>query len=199
MSNWLKLLFDLRYRFGRPPWDSGITPPEVVAFVTSIHARGRALDVGCGTGTNSIYLAHQGYSVVGVDFSTKAISLAQSKAQQLGLAIDFKVADVTKLDFLHDPFDYILDIGCLHTLDESGRVEYAAHLARLAKPGGTFMLYAFSPRPGNERGHQIRARSAGIPESAVTRLFASNFSTERVEHGDDHGARASAWYWFKRK
>src|SRR5881296_1344749 len=49
----------------RPPWDTGITPPEVERFVAS-HAPGRAIDLGCGTGTNAVYLARHGWSAVGV-------------------------------------------------------------------------------------------------------------------------------------
>jgi SAM-dependent methyltransferase len=199
MFNLLKLFFDLRYRFTKPPWDSGITPPEVVAFVLATKERGRALDVGCGTGTNSIYLTQQGFAVVGLDFSPKAIALARAKAKYAGLAIDLQVADVTQLNFLRGPFEYILDIGCLHTLDEKGRAQYAEHLARLAKPGGTFMLYAFNPRPENKHGLGIRGRSSGISAEQVTRLLSPSFGLERIEHGADRGARTSAWYWFKRK
>jgi SAM-dependent methyltransferase len=193
-----QLFFDLQYRFSKPPWDSNVTPPEVVAFVGRDTTRGRALDLGCGTGTNSIYLAQQGFLVVGVDFSSKAIATARAKARRANVAIDFHVADVTRLDFLSEPFDFVLDIGCLHAIDAAGRARYADHLARLTRVGAVFMLYAFSPRPPKERGHLIRLRNVGITPDEVQQLYAAHFALDHIELGADRDARASAWYWFKR-
>jgi len=189
--------FEWQYWFGKPPWDRGITPPEVVAFVEQSRTRGRALDLGCGTGTNSIFLAQHGYDVVGIDFSSKAIATARRKAKRAGLAIDFHVADVTRLDFLTKPFDFVLDIGCLHAIDPEGRTRYAAHLARLTRSGGMFMLYAFSP--AIEQKHLVQFRNVGITPDQVQQLLANHFALERIQHGNDRGKRASAWYWFKRE
>ena len=61
MPNWSRWFYDLMYRSTKPDWDSGVTPPEVVALVEQNRSRGRALDLGCGTGTNAIYLAQQGF------------------------------------------------------------------------------------------------------------------------------------------
>ncbi|MFQ6101503.1 MAG: class I SAM-dependent methyltransferase [Anaerolineae bacterium] len=59
-------LFDLQYLLGRSPWDTGVTPPEVVELIASgDFPPGRALDLGCGTGTNGITLARHGWEVVG--------------------------------------------------------------------------------------------------------------------------------------
>lgn len=219
--NWHKLFFDFIYRFRQPPWDSGITPPEVVSLIESGNVRGRtispteahntegtaqegehvrsALDLGCGTGTNSIYLAQHGLTVVGIDFSPKAIALAREKARRADVAADFHVADVTRLAFLREPFDLVLDIGCFHGVDAAGRARYAENLARLTHIGSVFLLYAFSPRPPNERGHLIRFRNVGATPEQVQETFAKHFALERIEHGADRGERVSAWYWFSRQ
>lgn len=196
-----KLFFDFQYRFAKPPWDSGVTPPEVVAFIESQTTIGRALDLGCGTGTNSIYLAQRGLTVVGVDFSSKAIATARAKAQRANLGIDFRVADVTRLESLglREPFDFVLDIGCLHAIDAAGRARYAEGIARLTRPGSVYMLYSFSPRPPDEPGHWVQLRNVGITPEEVQQLFGKQFTLERVEHGADRGERTSAWYWFKRQ
>jgi SAM-dependent methyltransferase len=196
-----KFFFDLQYRFSKPPWDSNVTPPEVVTFVEHTERRGRALDLGCGTGTNSMYLAQHGYHVVGVDFSAKAIATAREKSKRAGLGIAFHVADVTRLDMLDPrapPFDFILDIGCLHAIDDAGRARYAEHLAQLTHPGSVFMLYAFSPRPENERGHWLKFRNVGITPEQTRQLLTPHFALERIEHGNDRAERTSAWYWFVR-
>lgn len=199
--NLRKLFFDFQYRFSKPRWDSGVTPPEVVTFIESKTITGRALDLGCGTGTNSIYLAQYGLTVVGVDFSPKAIATARAKAQRANLGIDFRVADVTRLDALglREPFDFALDIGCLHAIDAAGRARYTEGIARLTRPGSVYMLYSFSPRPPNEPGRLMQLRNVGITPEEVQHLFGKQFTLERVEHGADRGERTSAWYWFKRQ
>lgn len=187
-----RLAYSLWYYF-RPPWDTGITPPEVVEAIegTEKLKPGRALDLGCGTGTNSLYLARHGWQVVGVDFARTAIRKARLKAREAGLAVDFYAADVTRLDFLNPPIDLILDIGCFHTLDTESRVRYRDQLQRLMRPGARFMLYAFSPRRG-------RFGDVGITPEEVERLFKADFRLLRVEGGTDPGGPPAAWYWLER-
>jgi len=83
MMSWRRMLYNLMYRFGTPRWDTSITPPEVVAVIEGDTAipSGRALDLGCGSGTNVIYLARHGWEAVGVDFSPVAIAQARQKAK----------------------------------------------------------------------------------------------------------------------
>ena len=79
-----RMLYRQMYRFGAPRWDTNITPPEVVAVIEGAAPlpAGRALDLGCGTGTNVIYLAQHGWETIGVDFSPVAIQQARQKAKQ---------------------------------------------------------------------------------------------------------------------
>jgi cyclopropane fatty-acyl-phospholipid synthase-like methyltransferase len=191
--NWHKWFYEFLYRFSKPRWDSGVTPPDVVAEVARRQGQpGRALDLGCGTGTNSIYLAQHGFQVIGVDFSLKAIEMARQKARQAGVVIDFYINDVTRLDFIREPFDLILDIGCFHNLGPAERARYAENLTRLTCPGGLFMLYAFGPRSSGWR-------KLGIAEEQVKATFTPQFAAQRIDHGEDHGQLASAWYWFERR
>jgi SAM-dependent methyltransferase len=195
-----KLVFDLQYRLSKPPWDTGVTPPEVVTLIEGgAIAPGRALDLGCGTGTNSIYLALHGFGVTGVDYSPKAIATAREKMRRAGVHVEWHVADATRLDFLSEPFDFVLDLGCFHTMDEAERTRYGANLARLTRGGSIFMLYAFSPREANDTGGLMKPRAFGITPAQVQRVFQQAFALERIEQGKDRGDRASAWYWFKRK
>ena len=71
-----------RYASGEPlPWDSGTPDPMLIEMVESrAIAPGRTLDVGCGTGTNAIYLADHGFEVMGVDLSPVAIEQARARA-----------------------------------------------------------------------------------------------------------------------
>lgn len=192
--NWLR--FWWRYARGHTPWDTGIVPPEVIALAGSLPP-GRALDLGCGTGTSAIYLASRGWRVVGVDFVGPAIQMARRKArlaraQFPSMQLDFCRADVTRLDFLDGPFDLVLDVGCFHGLDEAGRGRYAAHLARLTRPGATFVVYAFAPR--ERAGQRI-----GVTEGQLRQQFAPAFTLVSATHGQDKGdGPPSAWYYLQR-
>lgn len=72
------------YRDGKPPWDSGITPPELVALVEGPDALapGRALELGCGTGTNAVYLARHGWQVAAVDLVDRAVRQARRRPRR---------------------------------------------------------------------------------------------------------------------
>ena len=92
--------FERAYRRGRAPWDTGVTPPEVVEEVSAMQP-GRALDVGCGTGTNVLWLAQHGWTAIGVDRSATAIESARRKADWTASAM-FAEGDVTRLAELRD-------------------------------------------------------------------------------------------------
>jgi SAM-dependent methyltransferase len=187
---WNRLIYDVMYRFVKPVWDTGTTPPELIEWVKSQPAPGSALDLGCGTGTHAIYLAQQGWQVIGVDFVPKAIATACEKAKQAHVQIDFRVGDVTRLDDLAGSFDLVLDVGCFHGLDASERMRYAEQLARLAKPGGTFLLWALDrPAPFEDYG---------VSPEVVEQLLQPHFVKIRSEAGS-HNGRPTTWYWFTRR
>lgn len=181
--------FIWRYRRGRTPWDTLVTPPEVMEFIATTPP-GKALDLGCGTGTNAITLARHGWEATGVDFAPEAVRTARQKAAEAGLKIDFHSADVTDLSILEGTYDYVLDIGCLFTLAEKDRSRYAEELARLLRPNGWYMLYAWLPRPWEDR-------RAGISVEEVESLLRADFSKVRVVIGEE-GGHPSAWYWFRK-
>jgi SAM-dependent methyltransferase len=186
------LRFDLRYLLGQAPWNTGVTPPELKAFVKEHDGPpGRALDLGCGTGKNTVYLTRHGWEAVGVDISLIAILQARWRASRADARCQFHQADVTDLHFLRDPFDLALDIGCLHSLPLDGREPYASEVARLTRPGGHYMLYAFTLRPADSA---VR----GIAREGVEALFSPAFRIERQEGGEDPTGPSSAWYWLRR-
>ena len=181
-----RLWFSAMYWLPRPPpWDTGVTPPELERFIAS-HPPGRALDLGCGTGTNVVYLARHGWTAVGVDYARRAIVKARQRARAAGVRSELYAADVTRLDFLEPPFDLALDIGCLHSLAVGDRPRYAAGLARLVRPGGTYLLYAFAPG----------GPATGLTREDVTATFSPAFRIVSVEEGT---GRLSAWYTLERR
>ena len=175
-----RILFSVWYWVpGRRRWDTGVSPPELERFVAS-HPPGRALDLGCGTGTNVVYLARHGWEAVGVDFAGRAIEKARRRARDAGVTGTLLVGDVTRLA-VAGPFDLALDLGCLHSIPVGGRAGYAAGLARAVRSGGTFLLYAFAPG----------GPAFGLSADDVSATFADAFDVVGIEQGK---GRPSAWY-----
>ena len=180
-----RILFSVWYWLpGRRRWDTSVTPPELERFVAS-HPPGRALDLGCGTGTNVVYLARHGWDAVGVDFAARAIARARRRVRDAGVAGTFLVGDVTRLG-VAGPFDLALDLGCLHSIPVGGRAGYAAGLARVVRSGGTYLLYAFAPD----------GPAVGLTADDVRATFANAFDVVGVEEGK---GRPSAWYTLVRR
>ena len=94
-----QLLFKTFYRLGFVPWDGHPLPKSLQDLVEGENAlaAGTALDIGCGTGDNSIYLAKHGWQVTGVDFVAKAVDKARAKGSANKLDIKFAQADATRL------------------------------------------------------------------------------------------------------
>jgi cyclopropane fatty-acyl-phospholipid synthase-like methyltransferase len=187
MNLFRRLSFGFWY-VGRPPWDSGIVPPEVEEFIRT-HAPARALDLGCGTGTSSLALARAGWTVTGVDFVPRAIKIAKQKAKKSSVEIDFRVGDVSRLHGVRGPFELALDIGCFHGLADPQKARYLDGLEALLAPGGIWLLYGFfkpdeSPGPGFVPADLVRA-------SRLLNLL-------KRHDGTDKRDRPSAWFWFQK-
>jgi 2-polyprenyl-3-methyl-5-hydroxy-6-metoxy-1,4-benzoquinol methylase len=93
----------------RPPWDTDGPTPFVHDLVQAGEIRGEVLDAGCGTGENTIYLAKQGYRVVGFDAAPAAIEKARIKAHQRGVEAAFLVADARELTAWDARFETMID------------------------------------------------------------------------------------------
>lgn len=120
---WYQPVYRLFYRLGLIIWRRARPPAELVALVEGPSALpiGRALDLGCGTGTDTIYLAARGWDVTGVDMVPKALAIARRSATAAGVSPLFLQGDVTRLDELGvgDGYTLLLDFGCFHTLPAS--------------------------------------------------------------------------------
>lgn len=187
-----------RYAAGDVPWDDPLPPPEVVNHVSALPA-GRALDLGCGYGRATIYLAGLGWDVDGIDFIAEATAEAAQRARAAGVYARFHIAQATDLDFLAGPYDLAIDVGCCHNMVEDDLARYRDQLERLIRPGGTFLLFARLREESEQGDSAVR----GIQPATVQQLFTTRFSLERVEYGttDVPGQLTwrSGWFWLRRK
>jgi len=105
-----------RYKSGDTPWDAGKPDFNLIDTVTenNLHSC-KALDFGCGTGDNSIWLAQNGFQLTGTDLLEIAINKAKEKASKANVKFDFIFADFLKDKLKGGPFGFIFDRGCFHS------------------------------------------------------------------------------------
>lgn len=194
------LLFKTLYRFGFVPWDGHPLPKSLTDLVegdghSSPLAPGKALDLGCGTGDNSIYLAKHGWQVTGIDFVAKAVDKARAKAAAGN--VDFKIeqGDVTRLceEDVGSNFALFVDNGCLHGLSDEDRYDYVREVTAAAAPDARLLLVEFI------RGGSYGVR--GIDPDEVEERFASGWTmvSSGSEPSMDHnGKNSGRYYLFQR-
>ena len=153
-----------RYISGSTPWDSGVTPPEVVDFWERYGAafgeRDLVLDLGCGTLTNLAFLAMQGVKAFGIDLSQKALQKGSARivtCRAHSHRAAALVGSVAQMPLADGVFSYALDLGCLHTLEPKERLLYVDDLCRVLVPAGLYQVFGFqrvdagSPPDGQRR------------------------------------------------
>ncbi|HVY47207.1 MAG TPA: class I SAM-dependent methyltransferase [Minicystis sp.] len=187
-----------RYAAGDLPWDTGEPDPLLLDYVAGVASRGRALEVGCGTGTNALWLARQGFDVLGVDLSPLAIDRARQKLGEAPLLCRFAVVDFLAAELGEAPFDFVFDRGCFHVFDEpEQRARFASRVAAALRTGGVWLSLA-----GSTEGP---ARDVGPPRRSlrdVAEAIEPALEIVRVESATFHAgtaARAAAWRCLSRR
>jgi SAM-dependent methyltransferase len=184
-----RFLFHYWY-FGQPPWDTGVSPPELLDFIQT-HKPGRAIDIGCGTGTNAITLAKAGWKVTGVDFAPRAIKLARQRAGKAGIQAEFLIKDATNLQGIHGPFDFAFDLGCFHGIPQNGKRKYLEQLDRILASKGFWLMYGFLKSKADQTG-------TGLAEADLD-MISSRLTLLSRRDGYDTREKASAWFLFQKQ
>jgi len=177
MSRLRRLHFELAYRLHLAFWDTGIPTPELVDVVDGPMRRppGRAVDLGCGTGTNAVYLAQHGWEVTGIDLVPRALAAARRRAAKAGISVRLLEGDVTRLEELGigGGYNLLVDIGCFHSVPRDQRDAYAAGATRVAAPGALLLMLGVTkaPVPGiGVTAGELRDRFAGWRLVTATRV-----------------------------
>lgn len=156
----------------RLPWEHGAPKDAVVELVQSglVMPGERALDIGCGAGSNTAYLASCGFMTVGIDVVPRALAYAREKG-----GARLVVADAVNMPFKAASFGLAVDYGCFHCLDEGLLAGYAEGLSRVLKHGAIYQLTCFSkrlPPPPVAKGYG---------ESTVRAIFSGSFDIFSVK------------------
>ena len=146
-----------------------------------------SLELGCGAGLFSSFMAEQGIKATGVDFSKIAIEKSKKRMTSKGNRPEYIVGDVTDLKMLKEPFDVAFDVGCFHCLDEIGQQKYASELYRLLKPDSGLLIWALNDSPSD-----IKLNADYIAKIFKNgfQLIDSKYSLRRIA--------PSRWYWLKK-
>jgi SAM-dependent methyltransferase len=163
--------------FDQLPWyEPGPSPPVEVAVAEGFLPKGGdVLDIGCGAGSNVLFLARNGYRAHGVDLSPGAVAAARARAQEAHLVADIQEGDALALPFSAGSLDGLIDHGCFHTLPVARRTDYAREAHRVLRPDGSFLL-AWVPR--EHTGPMGPPHRPSLQEVAA--VFESRFLFRRV-------------------
>ena len=133
--------FKRSYEAGEAPWDIGRPDFNLIHTVTTTPIQPcRALEIGCGTGDNAIWLAQQSFDVVAVDSSPIAIERARSKAESADVKCTFLMLDIFQTHVEGDPFRFAFDRGFLHILDSNEtRQRFAESLSEYLDESGLWL------------------------------------------------------------
>jgi cyclopropane fatty-acyl-phospholipid synthase-like methyltransferase len=185
----MKLFYETTYRHFRAPWDIG-PRRELVDLVEDGQLQpGRAIDLGSGTGSNSIYLAQHGFDVTGVDYAQAAVEESRTKAEAAGVDVTFWVDDLTELRHVDGTFDLLVDYGTLDDLVSKDRDLYMENVLPLTRPGSRFLLYCFEWQPRWWERLLFRVAFFGamaMEPGEIERRFGEHFEIERIAREVDY-------------
>jgi cyclopropane fatty-acyl-phospholipid synthase-like methyltransferase len=181
----MKAFYELGYRYFRMPWEGGARD-ELVRLVERGKIQPcRAIDLGCGTGSNALYLPQHGFAVTGVDFASAAIAKARRRAATAGVTATFVVDDLTNPHTISGTFDFLVDYGTFDDLAPADRERYVRTLLGLCHAGSQYLLWCFE--------YRMRWWERFLPffpppllPGEAQRRFGQHFAIERLG-GEEHG------------
>jgi ubiquinone/menaquinone biosynthesis C-methylase UbiE len=157
------------------PWELGKPRTNLTDLVEKgVIQPGSALDLCCGLGTNTEYMAQKGFDVTAIDISKHALKLAKRKARKTRAEIKFVLASFVTLPFRDVAFDFVFDMGCFHHVEVEDRPEFVRGVRHILKPESKYLLICFSDRNGPAWNHFTREQ--------IIKYFSENFKLLNLDH-----------------
>ena len=148
--------WDERYRENQLPWDTGRPSTELVKLIRFGKVPvGKALELGCGRGTNALYLAEQGFDVTATDISPTAIREAERRAAQKGLKADFRVANLTTRPDLGGAYDFLFDRGVYHAVRQVDVNAFLRLLDEVSREGTHYLCLCGNAKEKQDPGPPV--------------------------------------------
>lgn len=103
--------------------------------------KGKILEIGCGNARNLIPFANLNFECHGIDFSKKMLENAKKNAKRSHIKLNLIKADITKLPYKNNYFNYVLHIASLHHLNSEEKIiKSLDETYRILKPKGLVLL-----------------------------------------------------------
>lgn len=147
-----------------------------------------ALELGCGTGPISRWLAGRGFSCLGIDISKTAIQMARGQSKGKTLPVRFQQADACDAKLKPSQFSLVVDGHCLHCITQpDDRRAFLTNAFRLLKPGGLFLMSTMC-RPIDRKKFKESFASHKLIDSRVYVPWdrANDYAHSRVIQGKLH-------------
>jgi 2-polyprenyl-3-methyl-5-hydroxy-6-metoxy-1,4-benzoquinol methylase len=135
-----------RTESGRKDWIVAERDVQNVAKELAGREVSRVLDLGCGVGRHSLYLASEGYQVFSIDASSKAIEFTRNAAEAAGLSVSVKRSAMTELPFENRYFDYVLAWNVIYHGDLKTVRKVLSEISRVLRPHGLFQATMLTKR-----------------------------------------------------
>ena len=151
--------WDERYKAGKEalPWDSGVQAPELEQYFSTLEKMpDNVLEIGCGTGTNAIWMAQKGCNVIATDLSPSAIDAANEKQKATGTKVEFQVSDIIEKNPVKaGSIDFVFDRGVFHVMPTESRRVFIERVVEALSENGYWLCLAGNAdehRGENEQG-----------------------------------------------
>ena len=184
---------------GKLPW-AHKEPTKFLSDIVQKREPGRALDVGCGSGVDSVYLARNGWDVTSLDLVEEPLRMTEERAKQEGVKLTIRQADITEWPNT-EQFDLIVDAGVLHNLPKAFRADHCKRIKSWLKSDGNFVLVHHFKR------HSMDWAPIGprrVAREEIDNLFAPEFTEKGYETVIFNGlplivgkSLAQSYYWFQ--
>ena len=152
-------------------WELNCPAPELSALVAAgfFGKRARILDVGCGGGLDSIFLAENGFNVIGVDISSAALKISKKRAAKAHVKVDWRLGSVLELPVEDETIDFVTDRGLFHLVEDRDRPKYSSEVHRVLRLHGRVVLR------GASKESAFKDRFNPVTKEAMEKFFSSKF------------------------
>lgn len=178
----MKMFYELTYRYFRAPWDLGPRKELVEAVESGRIKPCKAIDLGCGTASNAIFLAQHGFDVTGTDYSPAAIALCQQRGAAAGVTVNWIEDNLTELQHVRGPFDFLVDWGVYDDLSQPDRRAYLRNILPLTHAHSRFLIYVhqWQPRWWEKPLHRLFGGMQPMQPGEVEADFSPHFTIEKI-------------------
>jgi len=206
MSTHEKKTFDQVYsyadHYSKLPWAHDHPSRFLDEIAAGATVPGSVLDIGCGGGTDSVFMAAQGWTVTSLDFVAKALEMTAARAAEHGLSLTTIEADITTWEPVGQ-FDLVLDHGLLHNMDAVRYPAYRERVMQSIAPGGHLVILHWLQRTADEQQSEVGPTRTS--REAINNFFAPELAEQKFDFEEYDGlpksvggSMAQAYYWFTR-